>query len=163
MIGSKSTFFIAVIAALGGLGLCAAPVFAAETVPEDQSAIEQQGSPPAEEGQTEAEPSHAPLRLRTVDYQDQGSDSGKLTLAGIALPGKEIYLFLDDQPLAKVDPDNEGNWKIEKDMKLGDGRHALRADQYDTDTNMLAARAMVSIERAKQDGGDTGEQAPKEP
>lgn len=163
MIGSKSTFFVAVLVALGAFGLCAAPVFAAETVPGDQSLVEQQGSSSSEEGQTEEHPPRAPLRLSTVDYQDQGSDSGKLTLAGIALPGKEIYLFLDDEPLAKVAPDDGGNWKIEKDMRLSDGRHSLRADQYDETTDMLAARAMVSIERAKPEGGDTSGQAPKEP
>jgi hypothetical protein len=35
-------------------------------------------------------------------------------------------------------------------MKLDTGRHTFRADQYDAVTGMLAARAMVSIERAKQ-------------
>ena len=34
-------------------------------------------------------------------------------------------------------------------MTLGDGRHTLRADQYDLASEMLAARAIVTIARAK--------------
>ncbi len=34
-------------------------------------------------------------------------------------------------------------------MKLSEGRHTIRADQYDTASDMLAARATISIERAK--------------
>jgi hypothetical protein len=44
-------------------------------------------------------------------------------------------------------------------MTLGDGRHTLRADQYDQTSQMLAARAIVTIARAKPEGGGGG-QAP---
>ena len=91
----------------------------------------------------------APLRLNTVNFQDTDAESGKLTLAGVALPGRELYLFLDDAPLATVMPDDAGKWNHESEMKLEDGRHTLRADQYDESTNMLAARAMVTIQRVK--------------
>lgn len=94
-------------------------------------------------------PPRAPLRLNTVDFKETGAESGKLTLAGVALPGKELYLFLDDEPLATVAPDDAGKWTHESEMKLDEGRHTLRADQYDESTNMLAARAMVTIQRVK--------------
>jgi hypothetical protein len=108
----------------------------------------------------EAHVPKSPLRLQTIDYQDAGNGAGKLKLAGIALPGKELYLFLDDQPITHTVPDDSGNWSVESDAKLGDGRHTVRADQYDTDTNMLAARAMVTFEQAKQPPQDG---APAEP
>jgi len=73
----------------------------------------------------------------------------------VALPGNDLYLFFDDQPLAKVTPDDGGQWSVESDLKLDDGRHTLRAEQYDPTTRMLAARAMLTIERAKQPADGT--------
>ena len=109
---------------------------------------------------SDAHPPKAPLRLSTIDYQDAGDKPGKLTVAGVALPGKELFLFLDDQPFTNTVPDDSGNWSVESDVKLSDGRHTFRADQYDKDTNMLAARAMITFEQAKQ---PTQDAAPAEP
>ena len=72
--------------------------------------------------------------MSTIDYQDAGDKPGKLTVAGVALPGKELFLFLDDQPFTNTLPDASGNWSVESEMKLTDGRHTFRADQYDKDT-----------------------------
>ena len=156
MIGSKYIGIMAVLVALGASSLYAQ---AAETVPGAQGVIEnQETSPDAAQGsETETHPPRSPLRLSTVDFQDTAEGSGKLTLAGIALPRKELYLFLDDQPFAEVQPDDAGNWSLEKEMKLDDGRHTFRADQYDPASEMLAARAMVSIERKKQGPAETAE------
>ena len=109
---------------------------------------------------SDAHPPKSPLRLSTIDYQDAGDKPGKLTVAGVALPGRELSLFLDDQPFTNTVPDDSGNWSVESEVKLGDGRHTLRADQYDKDTNMLAARAMITFEQAKQ---PTQDAAPAEP
>ena len=152
MIGSKHIGIMAVLVAVGAFGLYSKSVQAVETVPGDQSLIEKQGTPSDAAGGSGAASSlpRSPLRLSTLDYQDTSEGSGKLTIAGIALPGKELYLFLDDQPFAQVHPDDAGNWSVEKEMKLDDGRHTFRADQYDAGTQMVAARAIVQIERAKQ-------------
>ena len=107
------------------------------------------GAEGGEPGTETTSPPRAPLRVNTVNFQDTDAESGKLTLAGVALPGRELYLFLDDAPLATVMPDDAGKWNHESEMKLEDGRHTLRADQYDESTNMLAARAMVTIQRVK--------------
>ena len=96
----------------------------------------------------------SPIRLNSVDYKDTDDGSGKLTIDGIGLPGNEIYVFLDDQPLAKALPDDGGKWSIESGTKLDDGKHTLRAEQYDPTTQMLAARAMVSIQRANPGSGE---------
>jgi hypothetical protein len=151
MIISKYLGIVAVVAAIGAAGLCPKSARTAEDVPAA--------------GASEAGPTvpRSPLRLSTVDYVDTNDGSGKLTVAGIALPGKELYLFLDDEPLAKAVPDDGGKWSIESEMKLGEGRHTIRADQYDAASDMLAARAMVSIERAKPGSGEApaGSSPPK--
>jgi hypothetical protein len=148
---SKYLGIVAVVASIGAAGLCPKSARAAEDVPVA--------------GASEAGPTvpRSPLRLSTVDYVDTNDGSGKLTVAGIALPGKELYLFLDDEPLAKAVPDDGGKWSIESEMKLGEGRHTIRADQYDAASDMLAARAMVSIERAKPGSGEApaGSSPPK--
>jgi hypothetical protein len=156
-----------------GFTLWAAVAFAAVTLwvgfaPAAQSETGDQNSASQPEpitGDDIVQPSEShvpksPLKLSSIDYQDEGNGAGKLKLAGIALPGKELHLFLDDQPLTNVLPDDSGNWSVESDAKLGDGRHTVRADQYDTDTNMLAARAMITFEQAKQPPKD---EAPAEP
>jgi hypothetical protein len=122
-----------------------------------------QGAPPAaQENEAASGPPKAPLRLNKVDFQDTAEGSGKLTLGGIAIPGRELFLFLDETPIGKVMPDDGGKWSYEGAMTLGDGRHTLRADQYDVASEMLAARAIVTIARAKPEGGGTapGGQAP---
>jgi hypothetical protein len=139
MIGSKYLGIVAVVAALGATGICANAARAAEDAPAA--------------GESGSTVPRSPIRLSTVDYVDTDDGSGKLTIAGVALPGKELYLFLDDEPLAKAVPDGGGKWSIESAMKLDEGRHTIRADQYDAATDMLAARAMVSIERAKPGSG----------
>jgi hypothetical protein len=161
MISSKYIFITAVLVALGAPGLSPKPAQATEGAPGDQSLTQQQGAPSDEAGGSGAEPQSpkSPIRVSTIDFQDAGDGSGKLTLAGIALPGNELYLFLDDEPFAKVLPDDGGKWSVESEMKLDTGRHTFRADQYDPNSDMLAARAMVSIERAKPGSGEAAEPA----
>jgi hypothetical protein len=162
MISSKYIFIVAVVLALGASALYPKSTQATEGVPGDQSLIEQQGTPSDAAGGSEAEPQspRSPIRVNTIDFQDTGGGSGKLTLAGIALPGNELYLFLDDEPFAKVLPDDGGKWSVESETKLDEGRHTFRADQYDPASEMLAARAMVSIERRKQGSGEAAEPSP---
>ena len=150
MIGSKYITIMAVLVAAGTASLYAKSAQAVESVPGDQSLIEKQGTAPdAGPGSDDYDhPPKSPIRLSTVDYQDTADGSGKLVLAGIALPGKDLYLFFDDQPLAQLHPDDAGNWSFEKEMKLDDDRHTFRADQYDQDSQMVAARATVQIQRA---------------
>jgi hypothetical protein len=155
MISSKCLGIMAVVAVIGAAGLYPKSAPATESVPGDQSLIENGGA--SSDGPTVP---RSPLRLSTVDYVDTTGGSGKLTVAGIALPGKELFLFLDDEPLAKALPDDGGKWSIESETKLDEGRHTLRADQYDKATDMLAARAIVSIERVKPGSEETGESSP---
>jgi hypothetical protein len=162
MVFSRYSFVLALFLAAGATLLYARSLHATESDTADQSPTSQpapvSGSDIVQPSETH--PPKSPLKLATIDYQDAGDKPGKLTVAGVALPGKELALFLDDKSVANLMPDESGNWSFEGDVKLGDGRHTLRADQYDTDTNMLAARAMVTFEQAKQ---PTQDAAPMEP
>jgi nucleoid-associated protein YgaU len=88
------------------------------------------------------------IRLSTVDYQDIGTETGKLTVTGTADPGTQLSLYFDDVPVAKVTADRFGMWRIETDKKLGLGHHTFRAERYDQVTQKVAARATVTFERA---------------
>ena len=151
MIRSKYLPSLTVVAVFGALG-CYSTTVSAEDVPGDKSLS--QGAPSSAEDAGEAQPPspRSPLRVNSFDYEDAGEDAGKLTIAGIALPGNELFLYFDDQPLARVVPDAGGNWSVESDLKLDDGRHMLRAEQYDPETRMLAARAMITIAKQPQGG-----------
>ncbi|MGH6866975.1 MAG: hypothetical protein ACREDO_12600 [Methyloceanibacter sp.] len=150
-----SKFVVWMVAFLVVIGIsCLAPTSAEETIAGDKSLIQPQ------EGATEssAAASHAPkapIRIKTVDFQDAGDEAGKLRLAGTAKSDTPLYLFLDNEPFAKVIADAAGEWSVEGELKLADGMHTLRAEQYDPATRMLAGRAMVSIERGKP-GKDPG-------
>lgn len=173
MIGNKFISIMTVLAAV----MCASLVYsksadAAEVVPGDKSLIEAnhpgEDSAPAEAAAGSEAESHvpkSPIRFTTVDYQDTGGEVGKLKLAGTALTGTAVYLYYDEQPFAKVDADSEGKWSMEGELKLDDGRHTFRAEQYDETTRILAGRAMVAIERAKPnpEGAAKGQAAPAEP
>jgi hypothetical protein len=87
---------------LMAFGLGAALAGAGDSAPEGAPAQA------AAEAREAATPPKAPLRLNTVDFQDTAEGSGKLTLGGIAIPGKELFLFLDEAPIGSVMPDDGG-------------------------------------------------------
>ena len=160
MFSSRYGCIVGALAAVAAVSLWANTARTTESDPVDQG-VSGQPQPNTDIVQpSDAHPPKSPLRLSTIDYQDAGDKPGKLTVAGVALPGRELSLFLDDQPFTNTVPDDSGNWSVESEVKLGDGRHTLRADQYDKDTNMLAARAMITFEQAKQ---PTQDAAPAEP
>lgn len=138
MVVSRYIAVFTLAAALVAFGFYAKSVAAEDAAQEQPAAADTNAAEPASP--------RSPLRVKTVDYDD----SGKLKLAGIALPNNELYVYFDNEPFATVIPDEAGNWSVEGELKLEDGRHNIRAEQFDPKTNMVAARAMISIERAKQ-------------
>jgi nucleoid-associated protein YgaU len=88
------------------------------------------------------------ITLSAVDYQDIGSEAGRLTVTGTAQPGATLSLYFDDAPVAKVTADNLGMWRIETNKKLELGPHTFRAERYDQATQKVASRATVTFERA---------------
>jgi hypothetical protein len=117
----------------------------AEDVPGDKSLVAPEGAQGESSG--EAPQHEPPIRFTTVDYQDAGEAAGKLTLAGTAPAETALYIFFDDNPLAKIAVDDQGKWSLEGEIKLETGNHTLRAEQYDGTTGMLSGRAMVTIAR----------------
>ena len=148
MIGSKYLLSLTVVAAVGALGCYPKSAIAEDAVPGDQSLVQPQSADDAAAAQPPSP--RSPLRVNSFDYEDAGDAPGRLKLAGIALPGNELFLYFDNQPFATVVPDDSGNWSVEGELKFEDGRHSLRAEQFDPETRMVAARAIISIERSKQ-------------
>lgn len=147
MIGSKFiAWAVAILTVVGAYGLSLAEVRAEDVPPSDAAGEATTPSNAANEGETKQRPS-PPIRFKTVDFQDANGGPGKLKLAGTAGPGSTVYIFVDQQPYVKVVADSEGNWSAEGDLELDGERHMLRAEQYDTETRMLAGRAMVTIGR----------------
>jgi hypothetical protein len=146
MTGSKYLLILTVVAGLAAFGCYPNSVRAEDAAPADTE-------------EAPAPSPRSPLRVDSFDYQDGGADAGKVSIAGIALPNNELFLYFDDQPLARVVPDDGGKWSVESDLKMANGRHTLRAEQFDPVTHMLAARAMISIQRSEQPSGE----APKAP
>ena len=75
--------------AVAAVCLCPKPAQPTEIDPVDQ------GVPGSRSGIPTRPPSHAhlprsPLRLNKIDYKDAGNRPGKLTVAGVALPGKKL-------------------------------------------------------------------------
>jgi hypothetical protein len=156
MIRSKYLLSATVIAAFCAFGCYPKAALAGNAALQGSTLAQAEDAAP--DAQAETPPPRSPLRVNSFDYEDAG-EAGKLTIAGVALPGNDLYLYFDDRPLAKVVPDEAGQWSVESNLKLDDGRHTLRAEQYDPTTRMLAARAMVTIARAKQ----PSDGAPKTP
>ena len=87
------------------------------------------------------------MKIGKVDYQDTGTDSGKISLSGVGDPNGRILLFYDEQQIGQAVVGDDGTWSVEIEKKLGSGEHTLRADTYDIKTGMVAGRASVSIGR----------------
>jgi hypothetical protein len=103
-----------------------------------------------------------PIRFKTVDYQDSG-DTGHLKLAGSGPPDSPVYVYFDDAPFVKVQTDKDGVWSVDKDVKIDEARHMLRAEQYDASTRMVSGRAMVTLERAPANAAQAPGAAPAAP
>ena len=91
----------------------------------------------------------SPMKVELVDYVDGGDGPGTLKMAGIAIPSKDLYIYVDDQPLVKATAAADGKWSIEEETELDDSVHKVRVEQFDDKTRMLAARGMSSMSLAK--------------
>jgi LysM domain-containing protein len=112
--------------------------------------------------ESEKPPEKAKITLNTVDYQDIGTEAGKLTVTGITDPGSSVSLSFDGEALANVTANGVGIWRLEVDKKLGLGQHTLRAERYDS-TQKLAALAAITFERAKPAPPVVAEAKPSSP
>jgi nucleoid-associated protein YgaU len=75
-------------------------------------------------GQTTA-PLDKVLTIDTLDYDS----AGNAILTGRAMPTTEIRIYLDDDFLASVMTDGQGNWVYRPEKEIAAGQHMLRLDQ----------------------------------
>jgi nucleoid-associated protein YgaU len=130
-------------------------------VAEDAGAPAAEQQPPADAGTAEEpaaqdeQPQAAPTRpkppvvFKTVDYDDTGPESGKMSLAGTTDPGSRVILYFDNDPLGQVLADSGGKWTFQIEKKLESGQHVFRAERIDEGTGIVIGRAVIGIERMK--------------
>ena len=90
-----------------------------------------------------------PLKAKSVEYVDVVDGTGTLKMSGTAIPSKELYVYVDDKPLARVVSSADGKWSVEEKVPLDDNVHKVRLEQFDDKTRVLAARAMFNMKLPK--------------
>jgi LysM domain len=96
------------------------------------------------------EPAKAPVVFKSVDYQDVGSDSGKVALSGTGEPGARLFLYFDGMPLGEVSVGSDGTWRFGAERKLGTGEHKFRADNIEAGTGIVIGSASIGIMRMEK-------------
>jgi LysM repeat protein len=120
------------------------PVETAEAEPPQPSTPAVTAEPPGEATPAPARPT---VVFRSVDYQDVGAESGKISLSGTGDPGARILLYFDGAPLGEVTVGSDGNWSFEADKKLETGEHTFRGDRLDAATGNVVGRAQIGMAR----------------
>jgi nucleoid-associated protein YgaU len=137
------------------------PVYPAEEIQPETAAAEpaapQPETTPAEpsapvtaEQPGEAKPPEEkkpPVVFKSVDYQDKGSESGKVALSGTGEPGARVFLYFDETPLGEVVVASDGTWAFEIEKKLETGEHKFRADRIEEGTGTVIGSASIGIMR----------------
>jgi len=98
-----------------------------------------------EERQARPEPT---IRIKTVDYEDRGEQSGEIIVTGISTkPTTDILLYLDGELIGEGQTDTKGDWKIEATHYLAPGNRALQVDLVDRSNDTILGRAAVGMRR----------------
>lgn len=135
MIGRKLTAWAAVFVLVLGVSHVAPAAAAEEDAPEADVVGEASSPSPK-----------SPIKVEVVDYQKAEEGPGVFKLSGTAIAGKEVYIYLDDKPLAQVMAgEGDGAWSAEEKVEIDDKVHVVRVEQLDETTNMMAARAQFRI------------------
>jgi nucleoid-associated protein YgaU len=96
------------------------------------------------------QPTKAPVVFKSVDYQDVGSDSGKVSLSGAGEPGARVFLYFDETPLGEVSVGSDGTWVFEAERKLATGEHKFRADNIEAGTGIVIGSTSIGIMRTEK-------------
>jgi nucleoid-associated protein YgaU len=86
-----------------------------------------------------------PVRIRAVDFEEQGA--GKIVLSGTGDPGAHVLVYLDQQPFGQFIIGDDGTWRMEKEGELPLGQHVFNADLIDKTTGIVVGRTSVAVER----------------
>jgi len=106
-----------------------------ERPPEADDAAEPEAMPGAAPSAGGVRDPAGGLSLDIVDYDD----AGRLTIAGTALPGSAVRLFLDDDSLGRTEAGANGRWQITPDRTVPYGVRTLRAERLGTDGRVVAS------------------------
>lgn len=135
MIGSKLTAWAAAFAVILAVAYVI-PAAAAEGDALEADVVGEASSPSPK----------SPIKVGVVDYQKAEDGAGTFKLSGTAIPGKEVYIYLDEKPIAQVmAAEGDGAWSAEEKVEIDDKVHVIRVEQLDETTNMMAARAEFRI------------------
>src|SRR5262249_36595250 len=75
------------------------------------------------------ERSKPPVKISKLDYEDTGTDSGKITMSGVGVPNVHVYFFYDQQPIGDLVIGSDGTLTCEVEEKRGEGDHSVRAGE----------------------------------
>jgi nucleoid-associated protein YgaU len=110
----------------------------AETVASGQPA---EAEPPAVVEET---PQAAPqVGIAAVEAETNGA----LYIAGTATTPEPVRVYVDEEFIGEAEPSESGTWLVEADREMAPAEYAIRADQVDTGTGAVIARAEVPFER----------------
>ena len=87
------------------------------------------------------------LSLETVDYDEEGN----AIVSGSAEPGSKVVVYLDDEPVAEVQADEEGKWPAKLDTPITPGVHDLRVDQVN-EQGLVVAQIITPFAKAEVTG-----------
>ena len=73
------------------------------------------------------DPLQVSLKVDTVDYDD----SGAMAISGIAPPGVDIQLYLDNRFIGRTRTNMDGAWSLTPETRVKPGLYTLRIDQVD--------------------------------
>ncbi|ODA66543.1 hypothetical protein A7A08_02667 [Methyloligella halotolerans] len=89
-----------------------------------------------------------PIRIKTVDYEDRGDQSGLLIVTGTSTkPSTDIMLYLDGELIGEGQTGADGDWKIEATKHLEPGNRALQIDLVNRAEDKILGRAAVGMRR----------------
>jgi nucleoid-associated protein YgaU len=97
--------------------------------------------------QPKAEEKPAPaVGFASIDYEDADQKS-MVFINGIGTPGSRVGVYINNKFAGFAVADASGSWSFSDNRQLDAGKHALRADVLDKETNKVLARAEVSFDR----------------
>lgn len=125
------------------------PAEPAQTEPtqtEPTSAEEAQAALSTEQLPAEPQPVPPPsgpsVRVEAVEI-----DGGKIFVAGVADPGRNVRAYANEILLGNAKSSPDGRFLVEADRDLPVGDYIIRVDALEADGNKVAARAAVPFER----------------
>ncbi|WP_421723103.1 LysM peptidoglycan-binding domain-containing protein [Bauldia sp.] len=95
----------------------------------------------------EPEPEPEPIAPEVVVTAVEAETTGDLYIAGTATTPEPVRVYMDDRLLGEAKPSPSGTWLLQAERDLPAGTYTVRADQVETPSGEVVARAEVPFER----------------